>query len=66
MFVVSESDAVAIRTAFDRGGEFAAAVELCRLFPGITDNMQARACALAIAGWKPLPVPPLPLRDLVE
>jgi hypothetical protein len=30
----------------------AAAVELRRLFPGVTDNAQARECARAIAGWK--------------
>ena len=53
--VVSESDAAAIRTAFDEGGELSAAIELRRLFPGITDNVQARACARIIAGWKPLP-----------
>jgi hypothetical protein len=57
MFVVSEAEATAIRTAFDQGGEFAAAVELRRLFPGVADNAQARACARTIAGWKPLPVP---------
>ncbi len=60
MFVVSEAEAVAIRTAFDRGGEFAAAVELRRRFPGITDTAQARACARAIAGWKPPSLPPRP------
>jgi hypothetical protein len=54
MFVVSEVEAAAIRTAFERGGELAAAVELRRLYPGITDTMQARACARTIAGWKPL------------
>lgn len=32
-----------------------AAVELRRLFPGVTDNAQARECARVIAGWKPLP-----------
>jgi hypothetical protein len=57
MFVVSEAEATAIRTAFDQGGEFAAAVELRQLFPGVADNAQARACARTIAGWKPLPVP---------
>ena len=57
MFVVGEAEAAAIRAAFDRGGEFSAAVELRRLFPAITDNAQARACARTIAGWKPLPVP---------
>jgi hypothetical protein len=60
MFVVTEEEAAAIRAAFDQGGEFAAAVELRRLFPGITDNAQARACARTIAGWKPLKLPPRP------
>jgi hypothetical protein len=54
MFVVSEVEAAAIRTAFEQRGEFAAAIELRRLFPGITDNAQARECARTIAGWKPL------------
>jgi hypothetical protein len=59
MFVVSEAEATAIRAAFDRGGELSAAVELRRLFPLITDTMQARECARTIAGWKPLaPRPP--------
>jgi hypothetical protein len=53
MFTLSETDAVLIRDAFDRGGVLSAAIELRRLFPGITDN--ARACALTIAAWKPLP-----------
>jgi hypothetical protein len=55
MFVVSESDAAMIRAAFVQGGELSAAVELRRLFPGISDNDKARACARAIAGWQPLP-----------
>jgi hypothetical protein len=55
MFVVSETEAAAIRAAFEQSGELAAAVELRRLFPGVTDNMQARECARAIAGWEPLP-----------
>jgi len=58
MFVVSEEEAAEIRAAFDRGGEFAAAVELRRRFPGISDNEQARQCARTIAGWKPLKLPP--------
>jgi hypothetical protein len=49
MFVVSEAEAAAIRTAFEQEGEFSAAVELRRLFPGITDNVQARECARSIA-----------------
>ena len=56
MFVVTEADAAAIRAAFDQGGEFPAAVELRRRFPGITDNDQARECARTIAAWKPLPL----------
>jgi hypothetical protein len=57
MFVVTEADAAAIRVVFEQHGEFAAAVELRRLFPGVLDNTEARKCARAIAGWKPLPVP---------
>jgi hypothetical protein len=58
MFVVSEEDAAAIRTAFEEDGEFAAALELRRRFPAIEDNAQARAHARIIAGWQPLPPPP--------
>jgi hypothetical protein len=58
MFVVTEAEAAAIRTAFDQQGELSAAIELRRLFPGITDNVQARECARVIAGWKPLPLRP--------
>jgi hypothetical protein len=54
MFAVTEAEAAAIRTAFEQGGEFAAAVELRRLFPGVTDNAEARECARTIAAWKPL------------
>ena len=54
MFVVTEAEAAAIRTAFEQQGELSAAVELRRLFPGVTDNVQARECARVIAGWKPL------------
>jgi hypothetical protein len=42
MVVVSEAEADAIRAAFDRGGELSAAVELRRLFPGVTDIADAR------------------------
>jgi hypothetical protein len=62
MFVVTEEDAAAIRAAFDQRGELSAAVELRRLFPGITDNARAREWARAIAGWKPLPMAPRPVR----
>ena len=62
MFVVTEADAAAIRAAYEQLGEFAAAVELRRRFPGITDNAQARECARIIAGWKPRPLKPMPER----
>jgi hypothetical protein len=58
MFVVTEAEAAAIRTAFEQQGELSAAIELRRLFPGVTDNVQARECARVIAGWKPLPLRP--------
>jgi hypothetical protein len=57
MFVVSEEAATAIRTAYERDGELSAAIELRRLFPGVTDNVKARECARTIAGWKPLVKP---------
>ena len=50
MFVVTEAQAAAIRTAYEQGGEFSAAVELRQLFPGIA-NVQARE---TIASWRPL------------
>jgi hypothetical protein len=53
MFVVTKADATAIRAVYQQRGEFAAAVELRRRFPGITDNAQARTWARTIAGWKP-------------
>ena len=55
MFVVTKAQAAVIRNAFEQQGELSAAVELRRLFPAITDNVQARACARTIARWKPLP-----------
>ncbi len=62
MFVVSEAEATAIRNAWHEGGELAAVVELRRLFPGIPDNENARACARTIAGWTPVAVPVAPRR----
>jgi len=64
MFVVTEAEAAAIRAVYEQSGEFSAAVELRRLFPAITNNAQARACARTIAGWKPLPVPPRSVTQL--
>ena len=57
MFTVTEAEAAAIRTAFDQGGEFAAAVELRRLFRA-SPTMRRRGNAPGpIAAWKPLLVP---------
>jgi hypothetical protein len=66
MFVVTESESAAIRAAFEQGGELSAAIELRRIFPGITDNGHARECVRIIAGWQPpqLPPPPSPATRL--
>ena len=58
MFCVTEAEAAAIRVVFLEEGELTAAIELRRLFPGISDNAQARAHARTIAGWKPMPAHP--------
>ncbi len=62
MYVVTEADATAIREVYERDGELSAAIELRRRFPGIQDNVKAREQARAIAGWKPLPPRPVPVR----
>jgi len=62
MFTVSDAEAAAIRAAYERGSELAAAVELRRHFPGIDSTAKAPACARIIAGWKPLPELPKRLR----
>jgi hypothetical protein len=61
MFVVSEAEAAGIRTIFEKEGELSAAIEVRRLFPGITDNAKAREHARIIAGWQPM-VAPVPKR----
>lgn len=61
MFSVSEAEAIMIRAALESGGELAAAVELRRLFPGISDMAQARQCVRIIATWKPIQAP-LPVK----
>ena len=60
MFAITEAEAAAIRAVFNQRGELAAAIELRRRFPGITDNAQAQECARTIAGWQPrrMPAPP--------
>jgi hypothetical protein len=54
MFVVSEAEAAAIRTIFEKEGELSAAIEVRRLFPGVTNNAKAREHARIIAGWRPI------------
>ena len=51
MFSVTEAGATTIRDAFRQRGELSAVIELRRLFPGVTDNRQARECVRIIAGW---------------
>lgn len=58
MFVVTEADAAAIRTAFHEEGELSAIIELRQRFPGIADHAKAGACVRTIVGWQQLlPVP---------
>jgi hypothetical protein len=66
MFAVTEAEAAAIRAAFEQGGEFAAAIELRRLFPGIDSNAEARECARTIAAWPPLPIPVRRVRRVAQ
>ena len=58
MFIVSEEAATAIRAAYEQEDELSAAIELRRLFPGITDNAAAQECARTIAIWKRMPKVP--------
>lgn len=51
MFAITEADTDAILAAFDRDGEAAAAVELRRRFPGLSQNAAARM----IVRWGPVP-----------
>jgi hypothetical protein len=64
MFVVTEAEAAAIRAVFDQEGELSAAIELRRLFPGVTDDAKARLHARTIAGRMPLPAPVRPVTQL--
>jgi hypothetical protein len=52
MFLVTDADANAIRDAYQRDGEFAAAIELRSRFKGIIDNEAAQAHVRAIVGWR--------------
>jgi hypothetical protein len=59
-------EVAAIGAAFEQRGELAAAIELRRLLPDVTDNVHARECARTIAGWKPLAVKPHSVRRLPQ
>ena len=52
MFALNETEIASIHAAFDAGGELAAAVELRRLFPGISDLQKARECARTVLSWR--------------
>ncbi len=64
MFSVTEAESAAIRRVFEEEGELSAMIEVRRRFAGITDNAKARECARTIAGWRPLPVAPVPVTRL--
>jgi hypothetical protein len=66
MFLVTEVAAAAIRAIFEQEGELSATIELRRLFPGITDNAKARACARNIAGWRPPPAPAVKEKQVIR
>jgi hypothetical protein len=51
MFVVTETDAEAIRATYEQDGELSAAIELRRRFPGITDNARAGPAVRPVHRW---------------
>ena len=57
MFVVTEEDSIAVRTAFYRRGEFAAVVELWERFPMIPDKLSARNYVRTIVSWGAISAP---------
>ncbi|NYZ17879.1 hypothetical protein HL658_35510 [Azospirillum sp. RWY-5-1] len=57
MFMVSQQEAAAIQKAFHEGGEWAAVVELRRVFR-IEDNACALDAVRAIARWSLTPAKP--------
>ncbi|WP_247887448.1 hypothetical protein [Azospirillum sp. SYSU D00513] len=63
MFIVTEEEAAAIQRAFKERGEWAAVVELRRLFPGVRDNADCQKWVRTIVNWQPVekadPNPPL-------
>ena len=61
---ITRAVAAKVASVFEQHGEFAAAVELRRLFPGVLDNTEARECARAIAAGSPAPFLRRPARPL--
>ena len=58
LFTVTAAEAAVIREAWVMRGEISAAIEVQRLFRGITDMADAMACARTIASWTPRSTPP--------
>jgi len=56
MFMVTEDEAAAIRTVHRERGEWAAVLELRRIYPAISDNAAAVQAVRRIVGWRPPPV----------
>jgi hypothetical protein len=52
MFAIDEAGTAAILAAFDRDGEPAAAAELRRRFPGLSENAALEAARM-IVRWRP-------------
>ncbi len=44
MFLIDDASIAAVQTAFSRGGELVAMVELRERFPGLTDHAAALGC----------------------
>ena len=60
---MTEREAAGLRAVFYEAGEFSAAVELRRLYPGIGTLAQARESVRTIAGWVAPPPTPTPTPD---
>ncbi len=57
MFAVNDTEAEAIRRAYEEGGELSGIAELRRYFPLVQDNDKAQMCVRMIARWKPIQAP---------
>jgi len=59
MFTVSVAETAVIQAAFDQHDDLSVAIGVRRVFPGITDNVAARACVRAVVGQRSPHVTPL-------